>query len=224
MKEINNKINCVICGNEESRKKIKKTVFGKVCLNCKMLMNKKKINSAYKNYYDVNDLRRILLHTDIQNIDNDKYRYFLKGTNGQLFVYNNKIEITRNGFYSFLEHGLKGSKTIPISEIKSIQLKLAGFSIGYIQFGIGGSIEGKAGLNQAVRDENTITFNTLNNLKAEEIKKYLENLILNKNAPQPTIISSSSNADEIKKYKELLDMGAITEEEFDQKKKQLLNI
>lgn len=30
--------------------------------------------------------------------------------------------------------------------------------------------------------------------------------------------------DEIKKYKELLDMGAITQEEFDQKKKQLLKL
>lgn len=31
-------------------------------------------------------------------------------------------------------------------------------------------------------------------------------------------------ADEIKKYKELLDSGAITQEEFEQKKKQLLNL
>jgi uncharacterized membrane protein len=34
--------------------------------------------------------------------------------------------------------------------------------------------------------------------------------------------NSSSVADEIKKYKELLDMGAITEEEFEKKKKELL--
>lgn len=33
-----------------------------------------------------------------------------------------------------------------------------------------------------------------------------------------------SPADEIKKYKELLDMGAITQEEFEAKKKQLLNL
>lgn len=36
--------------------------------------------------------------------------------------------------------------------------------------------------------------------------------------------SGVSAADEIKKYKELLDMGAITEEEFDKKKKQLLDL
>lgn len=34
----------------------------------------------------------------------------------------------------------------------------------------------------------------------------------------------TSNADELKKYKDLLDSGIITQEEFDQKKKQLLDL
>ena len=37
-----------------------------------------------------------------------------------------------------------------------------------------------------------------------------------------TIIQASSPAEELKKFKELLDMGIITKEEFDAKKKQLL--
>ena len=44
---------------------------------------------------------------------------------------------------------------------------------------------------------------------------------------QPNLVASSRSAnatDEIKKYKELLDMGAITQEEFDAKKKQLLGL
>ena len=36
--------------------------------------------------------------------------------------------------------------------------------------------------------------------------------------------NSTNNADEIKKYKELLDGGIITQEEFDAKKKQLLGL
>lgn len=36
--------------------------------------------------------------------------------------------------------------------------------------------------------------------------------------------SNNSSADEILKYKNLLDMGAITQEEYDKKKEQLLNI
>jgi predicted Zn-dependent peptidase len=38
------------------------------------------------------------------------------------------------------------------------------------------------------------------------------------------IINQSSPADEIRKYKELLDDGVITQEEFEQKKKQLLGL
>lgn len=42
-------------------------------------------------------------------------------------------------------------------------------------------------------------------------------------APVP-VQPQASDADELKKYKELLDSGAITQEEYDAKKKQLLNI
>lgn len=46
-------------------------------------------------------------------------------------------------------------------------------------------------------------------------------------APSVTITApaaSSTNADEILKYKKLLDCGAITQEEYDAKKKQLLDM
>lgn len=44
--------------------------------------------------------------------------------------------------------------------------------------------------------------------------------------PEKTVDAAPafSPADEIKKYKELLDMGAITQEEFESKKQQLLNL
>ncbi len=62
---------------------------------------------------------------------------------------------------------------------------------------------------------------------AEEIYKVLNTLIIErqsqKNA-QPQTITSQSNADELKKYKELLDSGIISQEEFDAKKKQLLGL
>ena len=38
------------------------------------------------------------------------------------------------------------------------------------------------------------------------------------------LVGASTIADEILKFKELLDVGAITQEEFDAKKKQLLNL
>lgn len=41
---------------------------------------------------------------------------------------------------------------------------------------------------------------------------------------EENVASSISNADEIKKFKDLLDLGIITQEEFDAKKKQLLDL
>ena len=43
-------------------------------------------------------------------------------------------------------------------------------------------------------------------------------------APATTIMQQTSNADELKKFKELLDSGVITQEEFDAKKKQMLGL
>lgn len=59
------------------------------------------------------------------------------------------------------------------------------------------------------------------------------NMIPDKNAPQAQVqqnavpaqpASTKSAADELKKYKELLDQGAITEEEFQQQKAKILSI
>jgi predicted Zn-dependent peptidase len=45
-----------------------------------------------------------------------------------------------------------------------------------------------------------------------------------KKAPVQVSIQQTSSADELKKYKDLLDQGIITQEEFDAKKKQILGL
>ncbi|WP_218976437.1 SHOCT domain-containing protein [Bacillus cereus] len=74
----------------------------------------------------------------------------------------------------------------------------------------------------AAADENTVMFTKKEEKMAVEIKEYIESILANKSKPQ--VSASVSGADEILKYKELLDQGVITEEEFQAKKKQLLGI
>lgn len=63
-----------------------------------------------------------------------------------------------------------------------------------------------------------------------EIYEQVKNLLIERQANVAVPVTSitqeipQSNADELKKYKELLDAGVITQEEFDAKKKQLLGI
>ena len=59
----------------------------------------------------------------------------------------------------------------------------------------------------------------LNRLTEDEAKAEMEK----QNAPTQ-VVAETSAADELKKFKELLDMGVITQEEFDAKKKQLLGL
>ena len=147
----------------------------------------------------------------------------LKDQWGQLYVYENKIVITRKGVSAFLTQGLKGEKTIPIDSLTNIQFKAAGLLNGYIQFSVAGEVGSKGGAFAAGYDENTVFFKKKNLKVAENIRAFLEEKILHKSSSSP-ILQHLSSAEEIKKMKELLDIGIITQEEFDAKKKQLLGL
>jgi len=58
----------------------------------------------------------------------------------------------------------------------------------------------------------------------EKLTRLFEEEAKAKIEKQNNPVQAVSSADEIKKFKELLDMGVITQEEFDQKKKQLLGL
>ena len=64
---------------------------------------------------------------------------------------------------------------------------------------------------------------------ANEIYKIFSDLIIERQketvkTPNNIIMQTSDEADKLKKYKDLLDSGVITQEEFDAKKKQLLGL
>ncbi|MBE6651174.1 MAG: SHOCT domain-containing protein [Ruminococcaceae bacterium] len=56
-----------------------------------------------------------------------------------------------------------------------------------------------------------------------EIHSEISKLLMSRQEKNSTAYANTSNADELKKYKDLLDSGVITKEEFDEKKKQLLD-
>lgn len=142
----------------------------------------------------------------------------LNGVNGQLEVYNDKVVIRRKGALAKLTQGFfKGDKTIYIRQITGMQIKPGtAFTNGYIQFTVPGGIESKKGIFDATNDENTVMFTKKHNELVMQIKAKIEGL--------QRIETPVSAADEIKKYKELLDSGIITEDEFRIKKRELLGI
>jgi hypothetical protein len=148
----------------------------------------------------------------------------VKGTNGQLSLFEDKIRIARKGFFGLTLHGLKGDKEIYLTQIASIQFKKAGMVAGYIQFAFVGGQEAKGGLWQGISDENTITFNTKKKSKEFEDMKALIEQQIAKVKGGAASQGRAGGVDDLKALKQLKDEGVITEEEFAQKKKQILEI
>jgi len=144
-----------------------------------------------------------------------------EGQTGQIELFKDKLIIKRAGFFAVLTQGLKGEKTIYLSQITGIQLKLGSTLLnGYIQFTLPGGIENKGGMIAATSDENTVQFYKQSNDSATNLKEKIEELIYKSRSTSQIV--QISNADEIKKFKQLLDDGIITKDEFDKKKKELL--
>lgn len=143
-----------------------------------------------------------------------------KGYNGTLILTPTGVIIKR-GVKGFLLGGgmLRGDKTIPYKSIVAVQLKKAGMLAGYIQLTLTGGSEAKAGVFQSTKDENSINFHANGNSKFEEAKRLIEERIsADSHAPQ------NNPLNDLEKLAELKDKGIITEEEFQQKKKQLLGL
>lgn len=144
----------------------------------------------------------------------------LKGVNGQLELYKDKVIIKRRGILAKLSQGFtKGDKTIYLRQITGIDFKPGGNLVnGYIQFTLPGGKEKGKGALEATQDENSIMFSKKYNDIAMQIKNKIEKL------QQQGYSSITSGADELRKYKKLMDDGIITEYEFNEKKKELLGI
>ena len=154
--------------------------------------------------------------------------YFIQGVRGRkLTVYQDKAVIkVEASLGSFLTGNISdGEKTIYYSDCVGLQFKESGLQIGYLQLETSASTMNMRASN--FFNENSFTFDltTTTNEQMKEVRDYIQGQIRAiKNGGQVSQSTNVSSADEIKKYKELLDMGAITQEEFDLKKKQLLGL
>ena len=120
-----------------------------------------------------------------------------------------------------------GIKRIDYDQLTAIQYKKPGNIAGYLQFAYPGSMENKG--NRAfdiLNDENTIPVSALHVDDADRIYEFIEKrrIELKQASATKGVVNQISGADELLKFKQLLDMGVITQEEFEAKKKQILGI
>jgi hypothetical protein len=134
------------------------------------------------------------------------------------------VIIRHTGFINQLaKGGMQGEKRIPIKSILSVQFKQASdITAGYIQFETAGGSQAAArgGVFEGAGDENTVLFSKAEAPQFEAFRNRVYELINS----SPASSGGPSQADELAKFAKLKDEGVITEEEFSQKKKQILGL
>lgn len=162
-----------------------------------------------------------------------EYEFYSLGMGGKsiIKINGNTLTISRPGLMSKMSLGFTGEKTVMINQISGVQIKKVGLARGYIQFIMAGTKEAKSGIIGGKIDENIVysdsffkNKNNQINSSFEEIKKYIEDFNSNQNGNTTIVQNVKSPVEQVKELKELLDMGVISQEEFDKKKKELLDL
>ena len=159
-------------------------------------------------------------------------RYCMINNSGKILdVYDNKVIFTSTNSTSTLVTGVifgtsvtQGEKTIYYKDAVGVQYKPSSVLDGYIQ--VETAAGGVSSSSSQYGGENAIQFSGKErNAEAEIIVAFIKEKIEEfKNMTVGGVVQQLSPAEEVKKIKELLDMGIITQEEFDTKKKELLGL
>lgn len=156
-----------------------------------------------------------------------KLVYDLKGVRGRYMkVYEDRaiLSIKANLGSMLIGNVTDEERTIYFKDCSGVEYKGCGMLVGYLKFEMThGMVNNRS---NKYYGENTFTWDLLvqTNSKMLEVANYVRSRIdfYHPTQKTPADPAGVSGPDELKKYKELLDMGAITQEEFDRKKRQIL--
>ncbi len=155
-------------------------------------------------------------------------------TGSSLVIYGDRAVIKRKGLDALAGGGHKGDTVFYYKDLTGIDYKKPTMLVtGYIHFIIAGTVPlgkdwGPFGTyNESLKDSNTYIFAASTkraNDETEKIYKLLLEKIDEAKSEKVSVVESFSAADEIAKFKNLFDQGVISEYEFEEKKRQLLNL
>lgn len=150
----------------------------------------------------------------------------LKGNNGWLLVYETYIYFERKSILGNIEAsmgrtptGSGNEKTIEYSEIEGIKWNTANlFKNGYLSVAVKNDSKNEGGVIGATKDDTSIVFYPKSNNDALKCYNFIYNKIrengvknvFEKEKEPSVVVNQISPADEIRKYKALLDDGIIT--------------
>ncbi len=121
-----------------------------------------------------------------------------------------------------------GEKEIFLDNIKNIKFNVAKSLVyGFIQFETAQNSKelGSNGLMNTPNDDYTINFTKAQQSQFDKLKSEINRLRSGSSSKSETVSqNTSSDADELEKLANLLEKGILTQDEFNQKKKQILSL
>lgn len=147
------------------------------------------------------------------------------GRNGLIELYENQLVIKKKlgGLKRMLT---TGDKEIFLDNIKNVNYKSANsMTWGFIQFETAQNTKelSKGSLMSSPNDDYSVNFSKKQQPEFEKLKTEI-NELRSRNNSQTIIQNQFSEADELEKLADLKEKGILTQEEFDQKKKQILGL
>jgi len=144
-----------------------------------------------------------------------------------LTVYDDCVSFKHKGAMGFITKGIQGERKLFYKQIASVQFRAAtGLTSGFIEFYLDGHHNSKqgGGLLSGTQNENRFYFYKRDQDEMKKDHDYIQDKISKINIIVVEESSTSSNADELRKFKQLFDDGIINEDEFKAKKKELLGL
>ena len=170
-------------------------------------------------------------NSNIGPFENQDLVYTIDGVRGRhIDIYTDKVVITTKvTLGSLLTHNATdGEKTIYYSDCIGVQFKKSQFAIGYLQLETASSNGNNKSSNFFAENSFTFDETVISNEKMIEVADYVKSRVdaVKKGTNMSSVATSNNNvsvADELLKLKQLLDMGVLSQEEFDEQKNKLLN-
>jgi hypothetical protein len=163
-------------------------------------------------------------------------KFEIKGNNDYVLrVYEDRVFISEKKQYKKMTQEDIDQNSLYFNEITSIEfLNCTGWKPGVIEFHYPINLKRLRDQYSGFTLENVFKFNGASLPLAKEMANkmhYVHNFVQNKvldcqveEEHKETVVTNGSAADEILKFKALLDQQIITQEEFEAKKKQLLGL
>lgn len=144
------------------------------------------------------------------------------------------VTITRKGLRNLANRGKLGATKIPYWAIASVTYRKSTLFGGKLELNTISGPQHNGGLGgldpatafTAYGSATAVPFRNGKNKEMAALKDFIQSKIEETHKAQQTtqVTAQTDTADEIAKYKKLADNGTITQEEFEAKKKQLLNL